>query len=34
MFTARLAGDYLAVVGDVFDDVLFCAVLFPICCLN
>ena len=35
MFNVRLAGDYqyekpvhLAVAGDVFDDVLFCAVLF------
>ena len=37
MFNVRLAGDHLcgkllfnlAVAGDVFDGVLFCAVLFP-----
>ena len=42
MFNVRVAGDhlkwqiavYLAVAGDVFDGVLFCAVPFPTRCLG
>ena len=38
MFNVRLAGVWemavhLAIAGDVFDDVLFCAVLSPTLCL-
>ena len=39
MFNVRLAADqlsaiHLAVAGDIFDGVLFCAVLFPMRCLG
>ena len=39
MFNVTLAGDHLtvwemAVAGDVFDGVLFCAALFPMRCLG
>ena len=33
MFNVRLAGDHLY-AGDVFEGILFCAVLFPTRCLG